>query len=140
MNAWLLLELRREPFRIRDVEQDYRWSHGALELTLRLDRIDELGDGRLAVIDYKSGNGNIDPKSNWMRLRPVGLQLPFYAAVLANDDAQVAALVLAKLHAKKSEIRGLADAGYALEGLAFLKDWPEFSGYSWHQLMAQWRQ
>ncbi|HEY9281307.1 MAG TPA: PD-(D/E)XK nuclease family protein, partial [Eoetvoesiella sp.] len=140
LDAWLLLELRREPFRIRDVEQDYRWSHGALELTLRLDRIDELDDGRLAVIDYKSGNGNIDPRSSWMRPRPVGLQLPFYAAVLANDDAQVAALVLAKLHAKKIEIKGLADAGYGFEGLAFLKDWPEFSGYGWDQLMAQWRQ
>lgn len=140
LHAWLALELAREPFRIRDVEQDYQWSHGALELTLRLDRIDELDDGRLAVIDYKSGNASIDPKSNWMRSRPVGLQLPFYAAVLAQDDAKVAALVLAKLHAKKIEIKGLADAGYGFEGLASLQDWPEFAGYSWEQLMAQWRE
>lgn len=139
IHAWLQLELAREPFLIRDVEQDYRWSHGALELTLRLDRIDELADGRLAVIDYKSGNGNIDPKSSWMRDRPVGLQLPFYAAVLAQEDARVAALVLVKLHAKKIEIKGLADAGYGLEGLAALQDWPEFAGYSWEQLMSQWR-
>src|SRR3546814_18531984 len=89
MHEWLALERKREPFWVRDVEQEYTWLHGPLELKLRLDRIDELGDGRLALIDYKSGNGNIDPKPDWMRARPVGLQLPFYAAVLADEHAEV---------------------------------------------------
>src|SRR3546814_2928165 len=86
MHEWLALERKREPFWVRDVEQEYTWLHGPLELKLRLDRIDELGDGRLALIDYKSGNGNIDPKPDWMRARPVGLQLPFYAAVLRSEE------------------------------------------------------
>src|SRR5690606_14770929 len=107
---WLQLERAREPFRIRDVEQTYSWTHGALQLGLRLDRIDELDDGRLAVIDYKSGGGRIDPTPDWMRERPVGLQLPFYASVLAQDDVRVAALVLARLHARDVQVKGLADA------------------------------
>jgi probable DNA repair protein len=139
LQAWLQLELQRAPFRVRDVEQSYDWSHGPLQLSLRLDRIDELDDGRLAVIDYKSGNGNIDPRSNWMRSRPVGLQLPFYAAVLAGERPGVGALILAKLHARNIEVKGLADEDVGLPGLASLAHWPAFVDYSWDRLMAEWR-
>lgn len=139
MGDWLALERARAPFRIRDVEQTYLWSHGSLELSLRLDRIDELADGRLAVIDYKTGSGSIDPRPDWMRDRPVGLQLPFYAAVLAQGSTQVAALVLARLHAREIQAKGLADDDLGLDGLAGLNDWPAFSHYTWTQLMDEWR-
>ncbi|NYT86332.1 PD-(D/E)XK nuclease family protein [Pollutimonas harenae] len=139
LEQWLQLELRREPFRVRDVEQNYVWTHGALQLSLRLDRIDELEDGRLAVIDYKSGGGRLDPKPDWMRERPVGLQLPFYASVLAAEDARVAALVLARLHAREVEVKGLADADYGFDGLSTLTDWSMFAGSTWEQLMSEWR-
>ncbi|HWK69633.1 MAG TPA: PD-(D/E)XK nuclease family protein [Burkholderiaceae bacterium] len=139
LHEWLALERARRPFRVRDVEQEYKWLHGPLELSLRLDRIDELDDGRLALIDYKSGNGNIDPKPDWMRARPVGLQLPFYAAVLAEEEAEVAALVLARLHARDTLVKGLADADYGFTGLSAPQDWPDFAGQSWAGLMAQWR-
>lgn len=140
LNGWLSLELTRKPFRVQDVEQSYRWVRGPLELSLRLDRIDELDDGRLAIIDYKSGNASIDPRSDWMRARPIGLQLPFYAAVLAGSDGRVAALVLARLHARKIEVKGLADGDYGFGDLASLGDWPDFSHYTWDGLMSSWRQ
>ncbi|RTZ44692.1 hypothetical protein EKL30_09035 [Candidimonas sp. SYP-B2681] len=136
---WLMLEMRRKAFRVRDVEQKYQWSHGALELSLRLDRIDELHDGRLAVIDYKAGDAGIDPKSDWMRPRPVGLQLPFYAAVLAGEDQTVAALVLARLHAREVNLKGLVDGDYGLDGLSAVQEWPAFTDYTWNGLMAEWR-
>lgn len=139
LDAWLQSELSRTPFRVRDVEQNYQWSHGPLQLSLRLDRIDELHDGRLAVVDYKSGDGNIDPRSDWMRPRPVGLQLPFYAAVLAEESHAVAALVLARLHARDVQVKGLVDGEYGFDGLATLDDWPAFAGYSWERLMNEWR-
>ncbi|WP_353146298.1 PD-(D/E)XK nuclease family protein [Pollutimonas bauzanensis] len=139
LQDWLALELTREAFRVRDVEQEYQWSHGPLDLKLRLDRIDELHDGRLAVIDYKAGDSDIDPRSDWMRTRPVGLQLPFYAAVLAGEDQAVAALVLARLHARETKVKGLVDGDYGLDGLSTLQAWPAFAGYSWNGLMAEWR-
>ena len=74
-----------------------------------------------------------------MRTRPIGLQLPFYASVLAREDARVGALVLARLHARKVEVKGLADGDYGLEGLASLENWPEFAGRDWEGLMAEWR-
>jgi probable DNA repair protein len=137
---WLDMEMRRTPFAVKDVEHQYEWRHGPLALTLRLDRIDSLVDGRLAVIDYKSGGGTIDPKSDWMRARPVSLQLPFYASVLAEHSSQVGALVLARLHAREVQVRGLEDGDYGFEGAAALDDWPAFKGRAWEEVMGQWRQ
>jgi ATP-dependent helicase/nuclease subunit B len=92
------------------------------------------------VMDYKTGGGNLDPKSDWMRDRPIGLQLPFYASVLAQDSSAVAALVLARLHAKGPETKGLADADCGLPGLVSQREWPAFSELTWDELMARWRQ
>lgn len=139
LHEWLLFELARAEFTIRDVEQSYQWSHGPLELNLRLDRIDQLHDGRLAVIDYKAGDSSIDPRADWMRQRPVGLQLPFYASVLAGEDHAVAALVLVGLHAREVKLKGLTDGDYGLDGLSSVSDWPAFAGHSWDTLMAEWR-
>src|SRR3546814_12052061 len=55
MHEWLALERKREPFWVRDVEQDYTWLHGPLELKLRLDRIDELGEDRQSAVEGKRG-------------------------------------------------------------------------------------
>src|SRR5690606_20100996 len=139
LHEWFALELERGPFAVRAVEETFEWSHGPLQLRLRLDRIDELPDGRLAVIDYKTGGGKADPKSDWMRERPVGLQLPFYAAVLAEDQASVAALLLARLHARGIEVRGLADGDCGFAGPATLGEWADFQHLSWDALMSQWR-
>src|SRR5690606_5491414 len=126
-------------FTVKAVEEAFLWTRGPLQLRLRLDRIDELADGSLAVIDYKTGGGRVDPKSDWMRERPVGLQLPFYAAVLAEGSASVSALLLARLHARGIEVRGLADGDCGFPGPAGLGDWPDFQHLSWDALMSQWR-
>ena len=139
LRAWFQLEADRTPFVLRGVEQSFQWTHGALQLALRLDRIDQLADGGLVVIDYKTGGGNIDPRSDWLRARPVGLQLPFYAAVLADGQSPVAALVLARLHARKVEAQGLADGDCGFQGLAGPGDCPGFEDMSWAQLTAHWR-
>jgi len=137
VTSWLELEQARSDYSIHGLERVYHWSHGALELTLRLDRIDRLADGRLAVIDYKTGGGNLDPRRNWFRERPIELQLPFYAAVLAAEQAPVAALALARLHARKVEFVGLADGEC---GMSTLADVSEIEGAgSWSELMRRWR-
>ncbi|WP_254046983.1 PD-(D/E)XK nuclease family protein [Pusillimonas sp. T2] len=139
---WLALEQARTPFAIEALEQPVVWQFGPLGLKLRLDRIDRMHDGSLAILDYKTGNGNIDPKANWSRLRLVDLQLPFYAAVMgaADNDAQVGALVLAQLHAKGCQVRGLADADVGVPGLASVSDWPALEGLDWSAVLARWRQ
>ena len=67
---WLALEQARTPFAIEALEQPVVWQFGPLGLKLRLDRIDRMHDGSLAILDYKTGNGNIDPKDATSRDGP----------------------------------------------------------------------
>lgn len=136
---WFSLELERGKFAVKAIEDSYLWTHGPLQLSLRLDRVDTLEDGSLAVIDYKTGGGSIDPRPDWMRERPVGLQLPFYAAMLTDDSEQVGALLLARLHARGLEVKGLSDGDCGFSGPAVLSDWPDFQHLSWEGLMSRWR-
>ncbi len=54
---WLSLELEREGlFTVIETESQEQISLGGLTLKVRLDRVDQLEDGSLVVIDYKSGN------------------------------------------------------------------------------------
>jgi RecB family exonuclease len=140
IGAWLAFECERPPFAVAALEQQCAWSFGPQALSLRVDRIDRLlGDDRLAIIDYKSGMGPLDPRNDWTRSRPISLQLPFYAAVVAEQPGQVAAMALARLHARKVEASGLMDGGCELRGLATPQDWPECEGQSWEQIMEGWR-
>lgn len=137
---WLDLEMRREPFAVLAVEQRKRWSYGRLELNLQLDRVDRLADGRLAVIDYKSGANVPDPRHSWVRERPVDLQLPLYTAVLnPGDNGVVAALIQASLHSRKTDTTGVSDGDCGLSGISHFTSWEAFEGMSWHQVLQRWQ-
>jgi len=139
LHDWFQLEQSRGEFTVHAVEESCEWARGSLRLKLRLDRIDQLPDGTLAIIDYKTGGASIDPRSDWMRDRPVGLQLPFYASVLAQGQASVSALLLVRLHARGIEVKGLANGDCGFAGPAELREWPAFEHLDWDGLMAQWR-
>ena len=103
MLAHLLeMESTRTSFRVAGVEQSIKVDVGGLEITGRLDRVDELdSDESLAVIDYKTGTRN-NP-SDWLKDRPRDLQLPFYAAFL---EAAVEAVVIAVLNPASPGYKG----------------------------------
>lgn len=79
---WFAQEAVRPPFAVLHLENEQAWSHGALTLHLRLDRVDRLEDGSLAILDYKTGS-QIDIRG-WVRDRPINLQLPLYAVALQD--------------------------------------------------------
>ena len=96
-------ELNREPFTIQVLELDQAYAIAGATLQLRLDRIDRLGDGRLVVIDYKSGKTE---KFDAFAERPTQPQLPAYAMAAGDEVAAVVALYLGREGLK---LRGLAD-------------------------------
>jgi probable DNA repair protein len=96
-------ELTREAFSTEVLESDQPYAIAGVTLQLRLDRIDRLGDGRLAVIDYKSGRPE---KFDAFAERPTQPQLPAYAMAAGDDVAAVVALYLGREGLK---LRGLAD-------------------------------
>lgn len=132
---YIELELSREPFYIEGIEQQHSWHYDALRLRLRLDRLDRLEDGSYVLIDYKTGSGEFRLKQEWLRARPVNLQLPFYAMLLQEEGQSVVAASLARIHARQVELVGMGEQGLELAGLLEL---PE--GHSWNTLLSTWRQ
>lgn len=106
LHAWLEIEKNRTvPFTVREVEAEYNVSLAGLPFQLRIDRIDELQNGGLVVIDYKSGN----PQQKGLDgERPKEPQLLVYAAALAASGANVEGIYFGKLQARDEQAIGYA--------------------------------
>jgi probable DNA repair protein len=83
---WLAYERVRAPFRILHQETESTVNFGGLQLKLRMDRVDQLEGGGHVLIDYKSGDTNLN---NWDGDRPDQPQLPLYAVTAELDLAAV---------------------------------------------------
>ena len=116
--TWLDVEATRPPFRVRACEERHRLDIEGLPVTVVVDRVDELGDGRLAIIDYKSGYG--DRSASWSAGRILEPQLPIYAA-LAFPDRAVAAVALARVTREEPGFFGVAEGEGLLPGVKGLE-------------------
>ncbi|MFO1394255.1 MAG: PD-(D/E)XK nuclease family protein [Steroidobacteraceae bacterium] len=129
-------DLARPPFSVQAVEEPLTLAIGGLSLSLRVDRIDRLEDGTLAVIDYKTG-GDAEP-SAWLGERPRLPQLPLYAEAVGT--AAVGAIAFGRVRAGDTGFRGYARNPQQFPGLAgpgARQGWPrEFA--SWGDLLAGW--
>lgn len=101
MLALLELESRRPEFTVVAREASRQLQVGPLQVALRLDRIDALASGELAVLDYKTGM--IPRPSHWLEPPLQEVQLPLY--VLAAGD-EVAAAVFLQIHTHQPRYRG----------------------------------
>lgn len=135
LEAWLECELERAPFSVVHQEQEEAITLGGVTARLKIDRIDRLADGTLAIIDYKSGRTDV---RDWLGDRPEEPQLPLYA--LSQDEQAVAAILFAQLRPGKLRFAGLAREADLVPGadtLAAKKYAAEFS--DWTELLAHWR-
>ncbi|MFA5521801.1 MAG: PD-(D/E)XK nuclease family protein [Castellaniella sp.] len=140
VSRWLSIELARPPFRIVALEQRESWSQAGLSLDLRIDRIDRMEeDGRLVIIDYKTGGSTPQPYGSWARERPIELQLPVYASRASQSTDDIAALALVRLHARQVDTHGLAQTDVGLDGLSRPEDSRPFAGMSWMAVLQHWR-
>ncbi|HVJ29779.1 MAG TPA: PD-(D/E)XK nuclease family protein, partial [Gammaproteobacteria bacterium] len=85
-------DLTRAPFRVRAVEQRASVTIGPLTFDVRIDRVDELADGTLAIIDYKTNERATS--AEWFGPRLRDAQVPLYAS---QSTAPVRAAVVARL-------------------------------------------
>ena len=100
---YLDVEARAQPFTVLLSEGDKTAEIAGLKLNLRIDRIDELADGRAVLIDYKTGR--VDTKA-WTGERPREPQLPLYAHAL---NAPLAAIALANVRTGEVRFLGVQD-------------------------------
>ena len=94
LRALLREEGLRAPFVIRAAEQEAVIALGPLTFNVRVDRIDELADGTVAIVDYKTGERAT--AADWFGERLRDAQVPLYAthAIERVDAAVVTRLSL----------------------------------------------
>jgi probable DNA repair protein len=128
--AWLEMEreARGDDFTVAAVEDKRTLAIGPLTLHGKLDRVDELEDGRRIVIDYKSSAA---PASAWLGERPDEPQLPLY--LIATEPA-AAAIAFAQVKAGDMKFTALA----ADETL--LPVWKSLPDIGWEAQVAAWRE
>jgi probable DNA repair protein len=128
--AWLEMEreARGDDFTVTAVEDKRGLVIGPLTLRGKLDRVDELEDGRRIVIDYKS---TAAPASAWLGERPDEPQLPLY--LIATEPAAVA-IAFAQVKAGDMKFGALA----ADETL--LPVWKSLPDIGWDAQVAAWRE
>lgn len=125
LQTWLALEAERAPFTVSQLEHQVDLELGELQLQVRADRIDTLADGRLVVIDYKTGKRA--GAADWTSTRPDQPQVPLYCIA---SEREVAGAVIARVRNGDCAFVGSASADDLLPGVrAFagtqgLPDWP----------------
>jgi len=88
IGEWLAIERSRaEAFDVYRREEGVQLSLDRLAISLRVDRIDQLPDGSLVVIDYKSGQGSV---ADWLGERPAKPQLLLYGIAAPAPPAAIA--------------------------------------------------
>ncbi len=140
MQYWLALEAERADFSVKACEKKYQLNIEGLTLNLAIDRIDEVPDGGIVVIDYKTSNA-VSNKS-WGDDRIAEPQLPIYAA-LALKDERVVAVCFAKVRTDETKFVGLSASADILPEVGILE---KAKGNSfkrledWEALIAHWEQ
>ncbi len=132
---WLAHEKKRNPFTVLAIEEKYTINIGGLQLNTRLDRVDQLDNGSMIIIDYKTQKQSI---ASLLGCRLDEPQLPLYL-VTAESDA--IAVVFAQVKMGVIGFVGLVRDEDVLPGV---KPYTELSRYdlpgSWETLVEVWRQ
>ena len=121
---WLAIEKEREPFTVVALEEKRQLVVGGLEISGRIDRMDELAAGGHALLDYKGGTTS---RKKWLGERPEEPQLPFYAV---NAKEEVVAVAFAKLKVGDLRFSGYSREKGLLPKVEIYRDWVElFAGW-----------
>jgi probable DNA repair protein len=123
------LERQRPPFRVLATEARRRIEIEGAALEVRIDRIDELDDGALALFDYKTGHtGAVD----WLAARVGNPQLLVYTLAA---DGPPAALAMIRLASRRIAYRGMADRRDRLPKISAPLD-----AAHWREQLGRWRE
>ena len=129
LDRFVETERRRPPFRIASVERRAEVRVGDFSIACRLDRVDELGDGTLALIDYKTGASQ--QPQRWLAEPLASTQLPLYALEVGPS---LSAILNVGLSGETIAYRGVArDPSLIVDSLRAVP------GDEWTALVERWR-
>lgn len=139
LSLFVELDIKRQDFSLLSQEKSYEWQHGNLHLTLKMDRVDQLADSSLALIDYKTGK-HAATRQSWLQERPEDMQLPLYFVVASeSEESAIGALSIAHVNIEKMEFTGLAATDSFGHLLKPVNDDDKIE-YSWEELGILWKQ
>jgi len=140
LNAWLRYEKQRPPFTVEQCEQQAKIELAGMTINLTLDRVDRLEDGKLVVIDYKTG-GSIS-HSSWAEKRISEPQLPIYTTLVLTGE-NIAAVCFAQVRADEQRFVGIAAEADVLPGIKALQEadrlFPAHTFPDWITLLSHWK-
>jgi probable DNA repair protein len=122
LSSLLELDLRRAPFRVVGVEERQEIVVAGRTLRVRIDRVDRLADGGIAIIDYKTSARA--SSAEWFRERLRDVQVPLYAA---HSALPVGAAAIARVSSGQAAYSGYWPAGsfpVRASKLGPDRDWP----------------
>jgi exodeoxyribonuclease-5 len=139
--------LRPQGFEVQACEEEHNIEIEGIGIKLIIDRIDTLDDGRLLVIDYKTGR-QLDYK-NWAQPNITEPQLPIYAAFILQaqdgDTSEIGAVCYAKVSSADHEIIGIAATDELVQGVVVFDDkrgrkiFDETSFSDWQSIITHWK-
>ena len=97
---WLQNDLSRPPFTVQSTEEQINLNIDQLNLTLKIDRVDQTESGETVIIDYKTGKPNL---SEWFQDRLTQPQLPLYSL-----NRPASAIVFAVVKKNSCDFKGIA--------------------------------
>lgn len=130
LGEWLRVERQRETFEVCEIERKVNSSFCGIDLSLRIDRIDQLADGQRVIIDYKTGR-EISVE-DWLGDRPDDPQLPLYLLCVSGEFN---ALAFAHLRKGESRFKGLSQFSGFVKGVEQCEDWHELQR-KWQRVLA----
>jgi len=132
--AWLEREKDRPPFAVIARERGRRVRFGGIPVTLRPDRMDRTAEGEYLLLDYKTGNAQVD---DWFGDRPASPQLPLYAVM----EEQCSGIALALVRRGKMTLEGIAARPGLAPGMEAVAEIGGKAGEArdWEGLREEWR-
>ncbi len=129
--------VKRMPFRVLATEHPLPLESAPpsvrdLGLRLRVDRIDELPDGRLLIVDYKTGRAPPALGDLWGQ-RPRAPQLPLYAIA-----GKAEAIAFAQISAGDIRWIGVGQDAWGIDGVITPDSLTKGSCADWEALRASW--
>ncbi|KIO50171.1 PD-(D/E)XK nuclease family protein [Nitrosospira sp. NpAV] len=132
--AWLDEEKARGGYTVIAIEDKRSIDIGGLRLSTCLDRVDEFGDGRRIIIDYKTRAPSVNAM---LGARPEEPQLPLY--LVAAEPAAVA-VAFAQVKMGDTRFAALVRDSDVLPGVKMLPESRLGNRYrSWEELVGAWR-
>ncbi len=137
LKDWLDQESKRPTFTVKKLEDEKVVNLSGLDIKYKLDRVDELEDSRSVLIDYKTGNGELN-KNDWAGPRPRDPQLIVYSI-----ESLPQAVTFARVVPGDCKFVGISMDEGMLPGVRSIeKDnrWRNRAGAAdWEGLMGLWR-